>query len=255
MGINRFDVYGAGSATATDLRLDGARRQLGDRVIQENFAGRATISGTKWVTVAFDSPADLDGVGITEIVSTSALDTAIKFYVEGINQSGEKVGEYIDLNGTTAVTLANTYSWINVAQQYEGDAEHKGQIDFLTSSAVTQSVEVGHGAIQAGGYAVPVGYSAIINGLTIIATSATAGVVDVALSWMANGETMNQLFTMSLTTSLTPCVINIPNTFISSYRNGEVDRSSGGLFTLKAIPVSGGNATIMFTANCLITKI
>lgn len=255
MGINRFDVYGAGSATATDLRLDGARRQLGDRVVVENFGGRKVVTGTKWGTIAFDSPQDFDGVGMTEVVSTSTLDTAINLFVEGINQSGEKVSEFIALNGTTNVTLANNYAWINVAQQYVDTTEHKGQIDFLTGGAVTQSVEAGYGALQAGGIGIASGYSAIITSITIVAQSDTAGMTNIALSWMHDGETMNQLFTMTVATSLTPTVITIPTTFISSYRNGGVGTTTGGLFTLKGKPISGGDATVNFTANCMISAL
>ena len=255
MGINRFDVYGSGSATATDLRLDGARRKLGDRVIVENFSGRSLITGTKWTTMAFDSPSDFDAVGMTEVVSTSALDTAINLFVEGINQSGEKVSEFVALNGTTAVALTNNYAWINTAQQYVNTAEHKGQIDFLTSSAVTMSIEAGLGALQSGGIGIASGYSAMITSITIVAQSDTAGMTNIALSWMHDGETMNQLFTMTVATSLTPTVITIPTTFISSYRSGGVGTTTGGLFTLKGKPISGGDATVNFTANCMISAL
>ena len=255
MGINRFNVYGSGSATATDLRLDASRRQLGQKIKMLSVSGRADISSTtKWTTVAFDSPRIFDAVGITEIQSTSVLDVTQNWFIEGIDfDSGLLVSEFVTMTGTTPVTLANKYSIVNVCQQYSG-VQNKGSIQFLTSSAVTQALEIASGNLQAGIIGIPVGHTAILDGLTM-STNGTNTEVEIALAWSQDGAVVNHLMTWDIKTfSQMPSWMSVSETFCSPYRGGAVSPTKGGFFSLQARAITG-TSTVNFVANTLITKV
>lgn len=253
MGINRFDVFGAGSATATDLQLDSARRELGDRIKSVTMTGSADISSTsKFSLVALDSPNAFDIVGVTGIVSDDATDTG-NFYIVGLNSIGEEVSEFVTLNGTSAVTLANTYSWINTCQLYSGSV-NGGTVSLQTSGADTYKIAPKSGNLLAGAWGIPKGYKFMSNGITINAHG-TNTEVEIMLGFSQDGSTsIIQLWYWKVKTfSNMPSWFDIPAQVISEYRNGQVG-STGGLLGLYAKAVTG-TTTISFTGNVMLTQV
>ena len=256
MAIDRPNVYSTGSATATDLRLDGARRKLGDNVTVNQFGGQKTISSSAETIGGASSDQFWSGSkATTHITSSNASDVDNRYYVEGIDSSGRKVGELIQLNGTTAVPLANSYAWVNVCQQYQNSNANFGVVSLQTSGAVSRfEIPVLQGNLTCGGIGIPQGHSALITGLTITIYSATQGITDLALLWKNDGLVHAQLYGCQVSHGLDQITLNIPTTFISDWNNGQ-PTVEGGLFILTGKNVSGGSAVIGWSGNCLITKL
>tara|TARA_Y100000817_G_scaffold254098_1_gene207022 strand:+ start:1661 stop:2461 length:801 start_codon:yes stop_codon:yes gene_type:complete len=259
--VNRFDVYGSGSATATDLQLDASRRELGDRITQRFVSGYADISSTtKYQLVANDSPNSFSTTPIVQIVSDDALDTSTKkFYIEGIGDTGANDGKYLSetvaLNGTSAVTLANSYKWINVCQQYQG-VLNAGNVSLQTGvGADIFALLPLSGNLQTGAWGIPDGYKAMWNGLTVNAHGANTE-VELMLGVIVDGDVplINQLWTWRVKTfNQMPSWFDIPAQVISEYRNGVVS-SAGGLMGIYAKAVSG-TTTISIAGNIMLTKL
>jgi hypothetical protein len=254
MGINRFDVYGSGSATASDLQLDSARRELGNRIKSVTITGSADISSTsKYSLVALDSPNAFDIVGVTGIVSDDATDVS-QFLVEGVGSSGEELSEFVTLNGTSAVTLANTYSWVNTCQMYTGGV-NSGTVSLQTSGSDTYKISPKAGNLHAGAWGIPAGYKAMVNGITVNAHGSNTE-FEMMLGWSQDGSTnIVQLWYWKVKTfSNMPSWFDIPAQIISEYRNGIVGNSTGGLVGLYAKAVTG-TTTISFTGNVMLTQV
>lgn len=254
MPINRFNTYGAGSATATDLRLDAARRQLGNNVKMVTLAGysNAISNTTKWTPIAFKSSATFSAGGMTEIVSTDATDTTAVYFLEGVGVFGTDINEKVTLNGTTPVTLVNTYKWINTAQVIMSSS--KGQINFLAGGAIFQSIEAKLNYIQNGAWAVPDGNSAVVDGLSV---SVTANATDVSAwvgLWYAfDGVIGVQLCQIAVSAKAgTSNSYNIPQTLVPEY-GSSILKATGALFYVAAKAIVS-TSTISVVGNVLITK-
>ena len=257
MGVNRYDVFSTGGATATDLRLDGARRQLGKNVTVNQFGGQKTLSSATLVTIAYNSPKQFwsGSKGTVNITSDDALDTDNRFYIEGIDNDGLLVSEIIQLNGTSVITLANNYSWVNVCQQYQSQNINKGIVSLRTATAVDRfDILEDSGNLRSGGIGIPKGHSAVVTDLTISLYSPTAGVSRIALVWMNDGKIPTELYSIFVSHGLSQTTLNIPTTFISDWNNGQ-PTVDGGLFTLMGLNVSGDSAIVTWSGNCLITKV
>tara|TARA_R110000751_G_scaffold128883_4_gene230949 strand:- start:1250 stop:2044 length:795 start_codon:yes stop_codon:yes gene_type:complete len=260
MGVNRFDVFSTGGATATDLRLDGARRQLGSNVTVNQFGGKIlSLSATSLVNLSSSSSLQFwtGSKASVQITSSNALDTANVMYIEGIDgvAGGTIVSETIQLNGTTAVPLLNSYAWVNVCQQYQSTNANKGKVQLETSAGIERfAILADVGNLMSGGIAIPKGHSAVVTNLTISLYSATAGVSEIVLLWMNDGLVQTQLYSIQVSHGLSQTTINVPTTFISDWNNGQ-PTVDGGLFVLMGKNISGDSAVISWSGNCLITKV
>ena len=148
MGINRFDVYGSGSATATDLQLDSARRELGERVKSVTITGNADVSSTSKFQLVGNTTSAFS-TGVDAIVSDNAGDSGI-FFISGLNPVGTEVNEFATLNGTTPVTLTNSYIWINVCQLSDG-LLNNGTIQLTNGGLNTFTINPKTGNLMTGG--------------------------------------------------------------------------------------------------------
>ena len=106
------------------------------------------------------------------VVSTSTDDDgspagtgALTVYIEGLNGSYETVSETVTMNGTTDVTTANSYLYINqfyVATVGTGGA-NVGEITLKQSTTLYDIIAVGNNQRTTGHYCVPAGYTAYLN--------------------------------------------------------------------------------------------
>lgn len=106
------------------------------------------------------------------VVSTSTADDgtpggtgARTIYIEGLNGSYNTVSETVTMNGTTGVTTANSYLYINqlyVATVGSGGA-NVGEITLKQSTTLYDLIAAGNNQRTTGHYCVPAGYTAYLN--------------------------------------------------------------------------------------------
>lgn len=104
------------------------------------------------------------------IASSSAADTNLRIFVEGLNSAYVYQSEYVntnDTNGTTTVQTANTYIRIYTATivSASSNSSNAGDIRFrITSSSgtIVAHIGIGIGVTKLSQYTVPDGYTAYI---------------------------------------------------------------------------------------------
>jgi len=120
MAIDRPNVFSAGAATNTDLFLDAATNKLGEVARVISFAGiNGDIDSTpEFITRSGTSIFPQLSQTYNGINSTSSSDSSAglgvqQVEIEGLNDDGDFASEFVTLDGTTIVSLTNTYKWIN----------------------------------------------------------------------------------------------------------------------------------------------
>ena len=92
------------------------------------------------------------------LVSSSASDTAVQVYIQGLDSSWNLQSETVTLNGTTAVNTTKQY--IRVLQTIVVDGhEPVGNITIKDSTNVVAYIAIGFGRGLKGAYTIPAGYT------------------------------------------------------------------------------------------------
>ena len=275
MPINRPNVFSAGAATNTDLFLDAAARKLGDSARVRSFYGRNTDidASPEYLTNngsarAFNSSGYYDG-----IVSSSALDTAggtgaTKVFIEGIDAEGDLAQEIVEMNGTTPVSFANDYYWVNVAMcvEYGALGINVGTITLREGSVGKQTIGLAEGMAVNGGIAYPRGFYPVLQDIQVRCSrdsgTATAGDMQVWLFHVQdvnNDVVQNRIMSFDFPFSslaqgvytaevpfLDPFHI-LPTAAQGSFENGP----SGGYFYFQADGDAALNCAVSVTGNIL----
>lgn len=110
------------------------------------------------------------------VTSSSASDTAVTILISGLDATYARVSELVTLNGTDAVTTANTYWRINSVVTTAGAAVGTMYVKNVGGTTYAQ-ITIGSGRTNMSIYTVPAGYTAYwteFNGFS--STSVTSGI-------------------------------------------------------------------------------
>ena len=110
------------------------------------------------------------------VTSSSASDTAVTILISGLDATYARVSELVTLNGTDAVTTANTYWRINSVATTAGNAVGTMYVKNAGGSVYAQ-VTIGSGRTNMSVYTVPAEYTAYLSRFDAFSsTSVTSGV-------------------------------------------------------------------------------
>ncbi len=108
--------------------------------------------------------SSLNGGNILYVVSTSAADTGLTVYIEGLDANFNPISESVVTSGTTAVATTKLFSRIHTATIVAG-ASNAGEVTFrLTSGTgtVVAHIRAGFAITKLSQYTVPAGKTAYI---------------------------------------------------------------------------------------------
>ncbi len=277
MAINRPNVFSSGAATNTDLFLDSATEKLGTASRVFSFSGLNTDidSLPEYITRSGTALPVVGGFSYDGINSTSASDAAAGIgativLVEGVDLNGDLVNEEVALNGTSIVSFANSYYWVNKVQVIEAGSfgTNVGTLTLRDGFAGYQTGIATDGGIPfLGGVAYPRGFYPILKNLKIQvsqeASTATAG--DLTLT-LTHGQRLNddpvygtiRQFNVALG-SLNAGAYNIevdtirpPHVITGDSQGGFTNVPTPGVFYLRADGDAALNAYVSFSCDILI---
>jgi len=280
MPINRPNVYGAGAATNTELYADAARGLLGDKVRLYSLYGYNEDIDTATEAIAPDGRRRnvVSGLFLNRIVSNSASDTsgglgADVIHIEGIKKDGTRGVEDVTLNGTTNVTLANEYAWLNSAVVKTAGAlsTNAGNINFLDTGGITRgTILPATGALAYGGVAYPSNHTAIVKDLSVNVSrnpSVPFGSAHLTIQLVhaqsiqdGNPNVITSIVwqrKITFTTSSSNVnVYNLDNEIIvpSYYKQKDGGQAEAGVFYLQASS-TGSNQHVYVGGNVLVTAV
>lgn len=181
MAINRPNVFSPSSSSTPDFFFDVARKAYGDFFQTLNIAGYVEDVVVAEVVVAYQSgfePYVSDPW--VSIKSSSAQDAdtlsgAQTIRIKGVDTNGDYAEELVTLNGTTAVTFANTYRFINEARVASAGTQQTnlGTLTIENTPGFESiDIEPKIGTTQIGAYLVPNGYRMVLMSSAITAAHA-----------------------------------------------------------------------------------
>jgi len=276
MAINRPNVFGSGAATNTDLYLDSATEKLGTASRLVSFAGVNTDidASPEYITRSGTAISQVGGVSYDGINSSSAADAAggigaTKVLIEGVNLDGDLTNEIVALNGTTIVTLSNSYYWINKVQVIEAGltGTNAGTLTLRDGFTGYQTGIAADGGIPfLGGAAYPRGFYPILKNLKIQvsqdASTSTAGdlVIQLFHAQRINDDPVWGVireFNVALG-SLNAGAYNVevetirpPHVIVGTSQGGFTNVPTPGFFFLKADGDAALNAYVSFSCDML----
>lgn len=180
MSINRPNVFSPSSSSTPDFFFDVARGAYGSFFQTLNISGYVDTVGTAEVVVAYQSGFEpVVSFLWTKISSNSANDAAAgqgarTVFITGVDASGDLAEEFVTMNGTTDVTLANSYKFINRVEVVTAGTSYTnvGNLIIEGSGAESIDIEAGVGRSQIGAYLVPNGYRLVLMSTDITAANA-----------------------------------------------------------------------------------
>lgn len=181
MSIDRPNVFSPSSSSTPDFFFDVARGAYGGFFQTLNISGYVEGVVAAEVVVAFQSGFEPYVANpYVSIKSNNAGDTAAgggarTVRIKGVDTSGDYAEELVTMNGTTAVTFANTYQFINevVVETAGNQYTNLGTLTIEnTPASESVDIEAGVGRSQIGAYLVPNGYRMVLMSTAVTAARA-----------------------------------------------------------------------------------
>lgn len=184
MPIDRPNVFSPAQSSTPNFFFDVARGAYNPFYRIVNLVGVASAVNSTEKPIAFqtgfevyvsDPYIDVRSSSINDRPPTSL--GAHEIYVEGVDTSGNLASEYVTLDGTTPVTLANEYQHINDSYVTKAGSSgtNSGTISFENSPSLEQlEIAPGVGRTQNGMYLVPLGHRMVMMSSTFTAAGSAA---------------------------------------------------------------------------------
>ena len=279
MPINRPNVYGTGAATNTELYADAARGLLGHKVRLYSLYGYNDDVDTTTEPIAPDGYRRVvtTGKAITRINSTSAADAsgglgAIVMHIQGVDDNGLYAAEDVNLNGTSNVTLANSYSFINSCEVKTAGtlSTNAGDIRLVDGvGGIVGLIPAATGRFAPGGIAYPNNHTAFVKDVSVNVSrnpSVPFGSAHLTLQLVHAQDITPTAATITnviwqrkitfTTSSSNVNVYNIENEIIvPPYFKGKAsNQSEAGVLYFQAFS-TGSNQFVYVGANVLVTEL
>lgn len=169
------------SLYSADWNMQVAMGKVAGASLLNLYGYQATVDGT-WIPVwenatTYTYPSDAGE--IMTLYSSSASDTAVSVFIDGLDASYNLQSEILILtNGTTGVSTVKSYRRIN-NMRIVGLNNPVGIIRLSNSGKTTTyaQINIGTGKIQTSMYTVPAGYTFYLNRVTAAASATSASKV------------------------------------------------------------------------------